>query len=296
MRITISDTRLQSRTGLNAGRKRWVALVAERLPSWTYPQLIFLLLIALTTGCVTSRPAATLPERCFDFKTDTFAFANELLWEYSYDDAGHWSTRAREPKPDYTLHCFVLARTAVQFFENARFEPAAEVATDSAYRTLIRQVSSSSLRHPLPPERRIVIPGFRNLREFSGARPHLLKDECGGAWQSYLQRGNWRMIFPFTRRHQAEVAQELQETLHRCEPAIVHISAFPSLTINHAIVLYGAIVSEGEIAFKAYDPNEPQRPAVLHYDQAQRKFTFPANRYFLGGPVHVYRVYHRWNY
>ena len=107
-------------------------------------------------------------------------------------------------------------------------------------RRLIRRVVSSSLRNPPQESEKIVIPGYAGLRQFSAANEDLLKAECGGAWQGYVQRGNWRMIFPFSRHQQEGVAQRLVAGLKSGWPLVVHLARFPSLLINHAIVLYRA--------------------------------------------------------
>ena len=130
------------------------------------------------------------------------------------------------------------------------------------------------------------------MRAFSGANERLLKAECGGAWQAYIQRGNWRMIFPFSRRHQEHLARRLQTRLKDGCPLVVHLVRFPQLTINHAVVLFQAAESAAEIKFVVYDPNDPAKPSTLTYDRATRTFTFPPNQYFPGGRVDVYEVYH----
>src|SRR5213593_4329201 len=94
--------------------------------------------------------------RKFDFQKDTFAYSNDLVWEYYFDARGKWVYRRRSPKPDYTHHCFVVARTARQFFLNARFEPSAPRADEFSYRRLIRKVASSNPRKPLAEESKIV--------------------------------------------------------------------------------------------------------------------------------------------
>ncbi len=255
-----------------------------------------LLLCACLCGCATSRQAATAPGRHFTFSTDTFAFPNELLWVYHYDTNGNTWTESRVPKPDYTLHCFVVARSAVQFFENARFEPSQPKVDEAGYRRLVRKVVHSSLRKPLPPEQKVVIPGYDNLREFSRQHEHLLKAECGSAWTSYIQRGHWRMVFPFSRANQQSVASHLLETLAENRPAIVHVAKFPQLSINHALVVFACHETASNIVFQVYDPNEPSAPATLRYERGARTFFFPPNKYFRGGSVNIYRVYHAWNY
>src|SRR5262245_50354342 len=82
----------------------------------------------LITGCSGPRASSSTYVRPFDFYTDTFAFPNELVWVYEYDSEGNWTTRKREPKPDYYQHCFVIARVARQFLENARFAPELPIA------------------------------------------------------------------------------------------------------------------------------------------------------------------------
>jgi len=254
------------------------------------------LLLAGLCGCATPHFAATPDARGFDFQKDTFAYPNELVWEYHYDAAGKWTTHRREPKPTYTLHCFVVARSARQFFENARFAPELPRATEATYRRLIRRVVSVNPRRPLPETRRIVIPGYADLRAFSDAQEKLLKAGCGGAWQSYSQRGNWRMVSPFTRHQQQRMAERLQAHLTPNHPLIVHLVRFPQLTINHAVVIFDVKETDQGLQFVIYDPNQPEKPGTLQYERATRTFLFPANSWFPGGRVDVYEVYWKWDY
>ena len=262
------------------------------------PSLLVLLALLLTglCGCGTPHVESKADPRPFDFQTDTFSYPNELVWEYRYDANGKWTTSRREPKPSYDLHCFVVARSARQFFENARFAPELPVVDDATYRRLIRNVVSTNPRKPLPADRRVVIPGYADLRAFSEAKAELLKTECGGAWQSYFQRGNWRMVFPFSRRGQHQVAQSLLAHLTPTHPLIVHLVRFPQITINHTVVVFGAKETDDTIEFTIYDPNQPQQPALLRYDRASRTFNLPASTYFPGGRVDVYEIYYKWDY
>jgi hypothetical protein len=232
----------------------------------------------------------------FEFEKNTFAYANELVWEYRYDSKGNWTTERRVPKPNYWQHCFVVARSARQFFLNARFEPTQPAVDDEEYRRLVRAVVRASARRALPEEKKIVIPGYADLRAFSTAHEAVLKAECGGAWRSYVQRGHWRMIFPFTRGHQQRAADQLWQRLGEDCPAIVHLVRFPQLTINHAVVIYEAERTEHGMEFTAYDPNDPKHPTTITYDRAARTFSLAANDYFPGGRVDVYEIYHGWNY
>jgi len=257
--------------------------------------LVHLLSAVLLGGCATSTPP--IFPRPFAFHWDTFAYPNELIWEYHLDPAsGQMTHRRRQPPPTYSHHCFVVARSARQFFLHARFAPELPPVEDPACRKLIRRIVSRSPRRPSAESEKIVIPGYTNLFQFSEAREALLKSACGGAWQSYFQRGSWRMIFPLTRRHQDRMASQLMATLDQQDPPVIHLVRFPSLSINHAMVLFGYRHVGTTVHFEAYDPNNPAAPAELIYDPAERRFTLPRNSYFAGGRVDIYQVYHAWNY
>ncbi len=256
-----------------------------------------LLLAGLLSGCATRHElSAPLPRRPFDFQKDTFAFANELLCDYHYDSHSNWVSVTRHPKPDYTLHCFVVARATRQFFIDARFAPELPKANEATYRKLIRELRRCNPRKPLAPEKRIVIPGYADLKDFSAAQEQLLKEECGDAWRSYVQRGHWRMLFPFSRAQQEKVAERLSSDVRTNYPLVVHLVRFPSLSINHAFVIFAAEQKPDAIEFRCCDPNEPRHPVTLTFDRATRTFLLPANHYFRGGRVDVYQVYHRWDY
>ena len=254
-----------------------------------------LLLLPLLAGCTTQK--AQTPSRPFLFYHDSFSFSNQLVWEYRFDDAtGKTTTVRRNPPADYSHHCFVVARAARQFLDHAQFAPDQPVTTDAKYRELIEEVIDRSPRRVSQPAERIVIPGFHDLREFSAAKESLLKAECGGAWQSYFQRGHWRIIFPFTDGHQERTARTLLQRLQEQRTPVVHLVRFPQLSINHAVLVYEATESPEEIQFSAYDPNTPQVPVPLVFDKRERRFSFPRNDYFIGGRVDVYEIFRNWLY
>ena len=148
--------------------------------------------------------------RRFVFARDTFAFRNELVCAYSFDPlTGKATMSRRDPPPTYAHHCFVLARSARQFFYHTRFDADARPVDDAECARLVRQVVARNPRRPCAPERHIVIPGYDCLRSFSQARERVLKEACGGAWQSYFLRSHWRMILPVFRWQEAWVAPRL---------------------------------------------------------------------------------------
>jgi len=241
--------------------------------------------------------ATAAPPRRFDFDRDTFAFANELVWEYQFDATSRkMITRPCNPPHTYTHRCFVLVRSARQFFYHARFDAALPVADEATYRRLVREVVSRNPRVISDGARRVVVPGYDSLRSFSGAQAAVLKAGCGGAWQSYVLRSHWRMILPVTRRHQERMAAQLVRSVADRGAAIVHLFLFPQLTMNHGIVLYDLAETETGLRFAAYDPNQPGRPTELAYHRADRTFYFPRNINWVGGRVNVVETYCGWLY
>jgi len=97
-----------------------------------------------------------------------------------------------------------------------------------------------------------------------------------------------------SRRHQHRTARELLEAIRHDGAPIVHLLRFPSLAINHAMVIFdGARTADGA-EFVAYDPNQPERPARLVYDHGRRTFSLPANRYWPGGDLNLFEIFRRW--
>jgi hypothetical protein len=235
--------------------------------------------------------------RPFQFERDTFAFANELLWQYHFDPVtGAMTTFTTQPPPTYAHRCFVMARAARQFLYHARFEPGMPAAEDETCRLQVREVVSRSPRQPSPETEKVLIPGFDCLRSFSQERETLLKAECGGAWQSYALRSHWRMVCPVTRGQQQRMARQLVRA-HQENPApIVHIFRFPQLTINHGLVLYGLVETDAGVQFQAYDPNIPAHPVELTYQRTDRTFYFARTHYWAGGKLNVIEVYRGWIY
>jgi len=230
--------------------------------------------------------------RRFVFARDTFAFANELIWEYRLDPAtGRMRFSRPERPPAYTHRCFVMVRAARQFFYHARFEPARPVAEGAVYRRLIRQVITRSPRRVSAESERVVIPGYDGLRAFSQAQEPLLKAGCGAPWESYFLRSHWRMVFPVWRRHQERTAQRLKRSLGEGRAPVVHLFCFPRITINHGMVLFGAADTEQGVQFDAYDPNIPEHPLQLAFEGDRRTFSLAQTHYYAGGPLNVVEIF-----
>jgi hypothetical protein len=266
-----------------------------RLPPgcWNFGKFTWLLAALLWAGCAGRAPLPST--RTFVFGQDSVAFANETSWNYQIDPvSGRTIHTRRKPAPSYVLHCFVVARSARQFFQNARFDPNLPPVDDATYEKLIRRVVSIDPQRPPGSHEKIVIPGYESLYALTEARGALFKKACGGAWQSYFQRGNWRMILPFTRHQQERMAQKLFASLEQNIPPVVHVVRFPQLSINHAILLFDSQETKEGLLFQGYDPNIPNAPIKLLFNRARRRFIFPPTHYFAGGPVDVYRIYSGW--
>jgi hypothetical protein len=227
---------------------------------------------------------------------DSFAFANELQWTYEFLDNGQVVTRDAEPPPKYPLRCFPTVRTAREFFYHARFAPELPKATLEVYEQLVKQIIKRNSRCPASAEERIVVPGYADLFEFSVDHEPMLRRECGGPLQSYLQRGNWRMIFPVTRWENRRTARQLAEEISEGRLPIIHVYRFPTVTLNHSVLLYDVKEDGNQLLFEAYDPNNPGRPAQVTYWADTGTFFFERNQYFAGGRVKVYEVFRGWCY
>jgi hypothetical protein len=229
-------------------------------------------------------------EAAFDFRRDTFAFANDTLRVYSYDAQGAQHAARREKAPEYARHCLVMVRAVLQFHKFARFDPHAPRVGDAEYRRLVRRVARIPACLPAR-DRRVVIPGFADLRSFSAARIGLLQDELGWWWATYWRVGNWQMGWFFPRSWQKALAGELAEAIDRGGAPAVFITRFHPL--NHAVVPFRyERRSGGGICFDVYDPNNAARPVRLDFDAATQSFYLEKTGYWNGGKVNAFRLYH----
>lgn len=102
------------------------------------------------------------------------------------------------------------------------------------------------------------------------------------------------MVFPIARAHQTRTAARLVTALEKNISPIIHLVKFPSLTINHGMVLFDAVATRNGVEFSAYDPNSPWQPVNLTFDRAGKTFSLPPNRYWPGGELNVIEIYRNW--
>jgi hypothetical protein len=250
------------------------------------------LITALTAaGCATS-PAPRDAERRFDFERDSLAFSNKLYWRYDFSQPGAVAVAPETGTPPEGGHrCASMARAVRQFFDAASFDPGAPRVSDAEYRERVREVLETNPRQAGPRSARIVIPGYSGLRSFSREHEAIIDPELGGAAASYLQRGNWRMIFPFAPRQNRAGVEGWVEDLARGRLPVLRVVNFPTIDVNHTLVLFAAEPSPLEVRFFAYDPNEASTPLSFVFRRADASFHYPRTSYARGGTVQVYEVY-----
>lgn len=252
----------------------------------------FSFILVLTTGRALAAD--------FRFDRDSFAFANETVFEYR---DGH--PRLRGPAPArtrpkrYASRCFVMTRAALQFRKFARFDSHGVPLDDPALAERIRAVARQpAWQEAWPVNRRIVFPGYSSLREMSVKRGRVLQDNIGIGWPTYFRLGNFRMVHEHSRRYQEQTHANLNAALARRELFVVYLSTFPSLTINHAVLVYARRPGSARDArtkridrYAVYDPNHAKGPRELTWSASKRAFAYQKDWDFVGGFVQVYQVY-----
>jgi hypothetical protein len=251
----------------------------------------------LSAVAVISVAPASAVEPEFRFDRDTFAFANQTVFEYH---EGHPSLRKPSAvKQDaYNRHCFVLCRTAMQFKKFARFDPGSAPLDDASLAARIRAVTHrAAWAEPVPEDQRIVFPGYKDLREMSKARRELVQKNIGHGWPSYFRISNARMMFQAGAGYQEKTHARLNAALARGEMFIGFLTTYPRLSINHSVLVYkqkSFSPNPGVERYFVYDPNHPESPRELVWSPRTRSFSYQKDWDFIGGSVRVYQVYGKW--
>lgn len=231
---------------------------------------------------------------CFD--RDTFAFQNATVLKYQDGIAFFRPTsQASDPANSYTRRCFVMTRTAMQFSKFARFNPHGVTLNDQELAQRIRAVARRApWMEALPENRRIVFPGYSNLRELSKARTQVFQDNIGSGFMSYFRASNLRMVFLESKGYQEKTHQNLDAALARGDTFVAFLTTYPKMSINHAVLVYGRKASrpgdELERYF-VYDPNHAEAPRELTWSPRERAFAYQKDIDFIGGFVRVYQSY-----
>jgi hypothetical protein len=242
--------------------------------------------LLLTTACATT-PSVPVPASAgppsFVFGPDTFAFRNEI--------------RARHPEdvePElYAHYCFVLARGVRQFFQYARFEPASPRLSHAEYVARVRAIAARPpWDPPLPETERIVIPGYPHLRAFSAAEEAAVKEGLGSPVGTWLHWTNWRVTWPASKGHQAEVADRVARELSEGRLVQLLVTNWPIPELNHTVIAYRFDDRQDRIDFTIWDPNEIDTPGIVTFDRIAQRF-WATNVYATRpGPIRVFRMYY----
>jgi len=236
-------------------------------------------------------PTAPAP-RPFQYGTDTFSFANETVWNYVNGVVQADSSREQTSKREYTRRCFVVTRAAVQFWKFARFDPLAPPLERDQLAARIRKVTALSVWLPaLPRQKRIVIPGYASLRAISAADPTIFQANIGLGWPIYFRAGNMPIVAPVYRETEARLNNEIFHDLQSNWPTIVWLYNFPSLNINHVVVVISGNKDGDHYHYLVYDPNYASGPKRLDYDAGTRTFSYQPTFYFKGGTVEARAIY-----
>jgi len=271
---------------VTAGVTRSRRLPPRSAASRAAPGLLLLVVLA-SAGCVTAPSLDTAlrapaPAPLIRFGVDTFAFRNE-------------SRSKNRGKPDlYANWCFVMARGITQFHQFARFDPSAPRLSPEEYEARVRQVTTRApWRAPLPPDERVVIPGYASLYELSRDEERAVKAGMGGRFWTWIHWTNWRVAIPMPRAQQEGVVRETLEELQAGRLVQWLITNLPSFEMNHTVIVYDYRAGDrGAVDFIAYDPNDPSEPDVIRFDPGERRFWSTRIWDTSVGPMRAFRMYY----
>jgi hypothetical protein len=231
----------------------------------------------------------------FNFQRDTLSFANSTVFEYEKGEVVREKRPRNEKSERYTRRCFVMSRTIVQFNKFARFEPRSAPLDDKELAERIRAIAHKQPWHDaLPPEKRIVFPGYADLRSMSMARGRLMQQHIGLGWPTYFRPGNARMFYKHAVAYQEKTHDDLNRALERGEFFILYLSDYPTLHINHSVTVYArkqARSKKGEDRYLVYDPNHPDAPRELKWLPKKLAFDYQKDEEFVGGFTRAFQVY-----
>ena len=265
-------------------------------------------IVRTVAGCLlmalagrSARAAETVPGPCFRFETDTFAFANQTVFIYPHGYAEKRTLKPGEKPPEFTLRCFAMDRSVEQFHKFARFDASLPPPDDAALAKLVCAVTGRApWRGALPPEKRVVVPGYANLHALSLSRPLVVQRNIGGGWwATYLRPGNFRMFHFWWNGPSEQAATQciVENTLAHNDLFVAYLTSYPSLSINHSVLIYGRRPAtredrrKGVIRYLVYDPNHPEASREMVYDVAARMFSYQKDWDFVGGKVTVLQIY-----
>ena len=156
----------------------------------------------------------------------------------------------------------------------ARFDPDAPRLAPAEYTALVRRITRRpAWWTPLPPDRRIAVPGFASLHELSRDMEKAVKAGLRGRLWTLVHWSNWRMVFPHPHGQQERVAAEAVSELQAGRPVQLFITDFPWIKLNHSVLAYDYTERAPDMVdFAVFDPNDPQGPGVVRFDCRAQRF------------------------
>lgn len=246
----------------------------------------------LVGNLVVGVPPARAEKVVFSPQKDAYSFSNDTVREYITDERGEIvaKTRAKDDERARFAHCcFLLARSTAQFAKFAEFDPSAPKVSNAEYRRRILEIFHRSLWRSVP-KKKIVIPGYANLWDFSKDYKSLLQDNMGSWRMTYMRVGNYRMGFPFRTGGQSLAARRLIMGIEKGDLQVVYLSKFPKM--NHCVVIFDYRgLPGGDIEFQIYDPNYSGETGWLRYHAKERYFELQERWYYNRGRVNLMRVF-----
>jgi hypothetical protein len=120
----------------------------------------------------------------------------------------------------------------------------------------------------------------------------IFQANIGLGWPFYFRAGNIVIASWVTRALEDRLNREIFHDLQLNTPTIIWAYRFPSLKLNHVIVIYaGTRDPNGRYHYLVYDTNYRDASKHLDYDPHTRTFTYQPVYYFKGGPVTVRSLY-----
>ena len=264
------------------------ALRRSAVPRGALGRIVAAAVVVTLTGACASAPPAPAPRvdvplavEGFVFARDTFAFRNDIA--------------AKNPGRDdlYAHYCFVLARSMRQFFQFARFEPGAPRLDHAGYVERVKRVVARAPWHAaLPPDDRVVIPGYANLREFSRAEEAAVKEGVGGRLWTWVHWTNWRVALPVGRSHQEDVLARVRHELAAGHLVQLLVTNWPIPELNHTVVAFASRVNGRGVELETWDPNEPEGPGTITFDPDLGSFWATHVYETRPGKIRLFRMYY----
>jgi hypothetical protein len=123
------------------------------------------------------------------------------------------------------------------------------------------------------------------------AHAQVFRAHLGHWWRVYFRIGNMPLVVNPGRAHQQRLFEAVVRALAHGYPTILWVANFPSLSINHSLLVYDFRTGRDKPIFQVYDPNDTEEPKELAYDIKRRTFSFQHTFYFGGGDVQARAIY-----